>query len=179
MAVRLEVNVGGELHGAVWKAVRHAMLALTLVVIGVGVVLVPGELVEALHTEMLDLMAGGLGRILGFGHAGDHLCEDAAQDGLTFGVWGVWRNGDSLDGVEDELIIVYFQLSKRMMGVKAYASILFFDSCDLDIVDLDHLPIKTHDGHKDSDERVVFEFLLVILYAVAESQVAVVTLHVG
>ena len=55
------------------------------------------------------------------------------------------------------------------MGLKAYSSVLFFDSCDLDIVDLDHLAIKTHDSHKDSDERVFFEFLLVILYAVAES----------
>lgn len=165
MAVRLEVNVRGKLHGAVWKSVGHSILAWTLVVMGmgmgVGVVLVAGELVEAFHTEMLDLMAGSLGRILGFGHAGDHFGEDAAQDGFTFGVWGVWRNGDSLDGVEDE------------------CSVLFLDCCDLDVVDLDHLAIKTHDSHKHSDERIVFELLLVILDAVAESQVAVVALHVG
>ena len=89
------------------------MLAWTLVVMGVGVVLVPGEFVEALRTEMLDLMAGGLDRILGFGHASDQLCEDAAQDGLTFGVWGVWRNGDILDGVEDELILLISTFFRR------------------------------------------------------------------
>ena len=92
MAVRLEVDVGGELpelQAAIWKAVRHSMLAWTLVVVRVGVevVLVPGELVETLHTETLHLVAGSLGRRLGFGDAGDHLGEDAAQDGLTFGVW--------------------------------------------------------------------------------------------
>lgn len=89
MAVRLEVNVGGKLHGAIWKAVRHFMLAWTFVVVRVGVkvVLVPGELVEALHTETLHLVAGSLGRRLGFGHASDHLGEDAAQDSFTFGVW--------------------------------------------------------------------------------------------
>ena len=65
------------------------MLAWALVVVGVGVRLVPGELVEALHTETFHLMAGSLGRGLGFGHASDHLGEDAAQDGLTLGVWGV------------------------------------------------------------------------------------------
>lgn len=68
---------------------------------------------------------------------------------------------------------------KGMIEVKAYCSVLFLDSCDLDILNLDHLAIKTHDSHKDSDENVVFEFLLIILHAVAESQVAVVTLHVG
>ena len=110
MAVRLEVDVRRELHGAIWKAVRHSMLAWTLVVVGMGVRLVPAELVEALHTETFHLMAGSLGRRLGFGDAGDHLGEDAAQDGLTFGVWGVWRDGDGLGGVEDELDDVSFNL---------------------------------------------------------------------
>ncbi len=27
LPVRLEMDVGGELHGAIWKAVRHSMLA--------------------------------------------------------------------------------------------------------------------------------------------------------
>ena len=89
MAVRLELNVGGELHGAIWKAVRHSMLARALVVVGMGVrvVLVPRELVEALHTETLHLVASSLCRRLGFGNTGNHFGEDAAQDGLTFGVW--------------------------------------------------------------------------------------------
>lgn len=65
-----------------------------------------------------------------------------------------------------------------MNGVEAYCSVLFFDGCDLDIFDLNHLAIKAHDSHEDSDERVVFELLLFILHAVAESQVAVVALHV-
>lgn len=115
MAVRLELDVGGELHGAIWKAVRHSMLARALVVVGmgVGVVLVPCELVEALHTETLHLVAGSLGRCLGSGNTGDHLGEDAAQDGLTFGVWGVWREGNGLGGVEDELDNVSFQLLNK------------------------------------------------------------------
>lgn len=54
------------------------MLARALVVVGMRVVLVPRELVEALHTEMLHLVASGLGRCLGFGHASDRLGEDAA-----------------------------------------------------------------------------------------------------
>lgn len=115
MAVRLEVNVGGELgelHGAIWKAVRHSMLACALVV-GVRVVLVPSELVEALHTETLDLVAGSFGGSLGFGHACNHLGEDAAQDGLTFGIWGVRRDGNGLGGVEDELDTISFKLWKR------------------------------------------------------------------
>lgn len=180
MTVRFEVYVGGKLHGAIWKAVRHSMLAWAFVVVGMGVVLVPGELVEALRTEKLHLVAGSLGRRLGFGHASDHLGEDAAQDGLTFGVWGVWRDRDGLGGVKDELENVSSTLwNKGMIGVKAYCSVVFLDSRDLNIVDLDHLAIKTHDSHKDSDERVVFEFLLVIFHAVAESQVVVVALHVG
>ena len=65
-----------------------------------------------------------------------------------------------------------------MTRLRTYCSVLLFDGCDLDIVDLDHLAIQTHDSHKDSHERAVFEFLLVILHAVAESQVAIVTLHV-
>ena len=185
MTVRLEVDVGWKLHGAIWKAVWHSiMLAWTLVMVGVRVrmrvVLVARELVEALHTETLHLVAGSLSRRFGLGHAGDHLGEDAAQNGLTLGVWGVWRERDGLGRVEDELenVSVEFHDLKTDKG-EAYRSILFFDSCDLDIVNLDYLAIKTHDSHKDSDERIVFKFLLVILHAVAESQVAVVALHIG
>lgn len=50
IAERPEVDMGGKLHGAIWKAVRHSMLAWALVVMGVGLVFVPGKLVEALHT---------------------------------------------------------------------------------------------------------------------------------
>lgn len=110
MAVRLEMDVGGELHGAVWKAVRHShsMLSRALVVVrvGVGVVLVSCELVEALHTEALHLMASSLGRRLGLGDTSEHLGEDAAQDGLAFGVWGVRREGNGLGGVQDKLVNV-------------------------------------------------------------------------
>ena len=87
MAERLEVNMGGELHGAIWKAVRHSVLAWALVLVGLGVIFVPNKLVEALHTETLHLVAGSLGGCLGFGHTGNHLGKDAAQDGLTFSVW--------------------------------------------------------------------------------------------
>ena len=103
MAVRPKVEVGGELHGAIWEAVRHPMLLWTLVVVGMGVVLVPGELVEALHTETLHLVASSLGRRLGFGHTGDHLGEDAAQNGLALGVWGVRRHGDIFGRMKNEL----------------------------------------------------------------------------
>ncbi len=147
--------------------------------VGVGVVLVPCELVEALHTEAFHLVAGSLGRRLGFSDASEHLGEDATQDGFTFGVWGVRRDWDGLGGVQDELHDVSLDVWKGMTGKRAYCSILFLDGCDLDIVDLDHLAIKTHDSHKDNDERVVFEFLLVILHTVAESQVTVVTLDIG
>ena len=68
---------------------------------------------EAFHTEMLHLMAGGLSRRLGFRHASHHFREDAAQNGLTFGVWRVWRDRDGLGGVEDELDGSSFQLWKR------------------------------------------------------------------
>ena len=113
IAEGLEVDVGRELHGAVWKAMRHSMLAWALVVVWVGLGLVPGELMEAFHTEMLHLVAGGLSRRLGFGHASHHFREDAAQNGLTFGVWGVWRDRDGLGRVEDELDDFSFQLWKR------------------------------------------------------------------
>lgn len=113
MTVWLELDVGGELHGTIGKAVRHSMLAGALVVVGVGVVLVPRELVEALHTETLHLVASSLGRRLGFGDTGDHLGEDAAQDGLTFGVWGVWREGNGLGGVEDELDNISLRLLNK------------------------------------------------------------------
>ena len=33
IAEGLEVDVGGELHGAVWKPMRHSMLAWALVVV--------------------------------------------------------------------------------------------------------------------------------------------------
>lgn len=66
-----------------------------------------------------------------------------------------------------------------MKRLEAYCSVLLFDGCDLNIVHLDHLAIQTHDSHKDSHERVVFELLLIILHTVAESQVAIVAVHVG
>lgn len=114
MAVRFEVDVGGKLHGAIWKAVRHSMLAWTLMMVGMGMgmelVFVSRELVEALHTETLHLVAGSFSRRLGLGHARDHLGEDAAQDGLAVGVGGVWRDGDGLGGVEDELNKISFWL---------------------------------------------------------------------
>ena len=113
MAMRFEGNVGGELHSTIWETVRHPMVARTLVVVGVGLVLVPSELVEAFHTETLHLVTGSLGRRLRFGHASNHLGKNAAQNSLTLGVWGVWRDGDGLSGVKYELDSVSFMLCKR------------------------------------------------------------------
>lgn len=101
VTVRLEVDVRGELHGPIWKAVRHSMIAGA--VMWMRVMFVPSELVQAFHTETLHLVAGSLSRRLGFGHAGNHFGEDAAQDGLTFGIWRVWRDRDGLGGMGDEL----------------------------------------------------------------------------
>lgn len=152
MALRFKGNVGGELHSTIWEAVRHSMVARTLVMVRVGLVLVPSELVEAFHTETLHLVTGSLGRRLRFGHANDHFGKDAAQDSLTLGVWGVWRDGDGLGGVKYELNSVSSMICKRDVWKWAYCSVVFFDSCDLDIVDLDHLAIKTHDSYKDGDK---------------------------
>lgn len=85
------------------------MLARALVVVRVEVVFVSCELVEALHTETLDLMASSYGRRLGFGDASKDLGEDAAQDGLTFGVWGIWGEWNGLGGVKDKLENVSFE----------------------------------------------------------------------
>lgn len=102
VTVRLKVDVGGELHGAIWKTVRHPMLALLVVGLGL-VVLMAHKFVEALHAETLHLVARGLGGCLGLSHSCDDLGEDTAQDGLTFGVWRIWRDGNGLGGVKDEL----------------------------------------------------------------------------
>ena len=104
MTVRPKVDVRGELHGAIWKAVRHSMFAGTLVMMGVGdMILVADELVEALHTETLHLVASTLGGCLGLSHAGNDLAKDTAQDSLTFGVRRVGGDRNGFDGVEDKL----------------------------------------------------------------------------
>lgn len=115
MTMRLEVDMGGELHSAIWKALRLSMLAWAFVVMGVGLVLlVAGNLVEALHTEALHLVTSVLGGCLGLSHSRDDLGEDTAQDSLTFGIWRVWRDGNGLDVMKDEMLRnVSFELCKE------------------------------------------------------------------
>lgn len=110
MNVRLEVDMGGELHGAIWKAVRHAMLGWTLVMVRLSlVVLMTDKLVEALHTETLHLVTGALGGCLSLGHSCDNFDFETAQSSLALGVWRVWRDRNGLSGVEDELKNVSFR----------------------------------------------------------------------
>ena len=40
---------------------------------------------------------------------------------------------------------------KEAYGAVAYCSVLFFDCRDFNVVNIDHLAIKTHDSHEDSD----------------------------
>ena len=105
MTMRLELDVSRELHGAIWKTVRHSMFAWALVVVvGLGLVLLmTHKLVEAPHAETLHLMAGALGGCFGLGYACGDLGKETAYGGLTFGVWRVWINGNEFDGVEEEL----------------------------------------------------------------------------
>ena len=105
MTERLEMDVGRELHGAIWKTVRHSVLAWALVmVVRVGRVLfVANKLVDALHTETLHLVAGALSGCFGLGYSGDNLGEETAQIRLTFGVWRVWIDRNGLSGVEEVL----------------------------------------------------------------------------
>ena len=110
MTVRLEVDVGGELHGAIGKTETRSMLACALVVMRlVMVVLMTDDLVEALHTETLHLVASALGGCLGLSHSCDGFGKETAQGGLTFGVWRVRRDGNGLSRVEDELQNVGFR----------------------------------------------------------------------
>lgn len=110
MTVRLEVDMGGELHSAIWKTVRHSMLGWTLVMVRFGlVVLMTDELVEALHTETLHLVTGALSGCLGLGYSCDDFDFETAQGSLALGVWRVWGDGNGLSGVEDELQSVGFR----------------------------------------------------------------------
>lgn len=86
------------------------MLGWTLVMVRLGlVVLVTDKLVEALHTETLHLMTGAHGGCLGLGYSCDDFNFETAQGSLTLGVWRIWRDGDGLGGVEDELQNVGFR----------------------------------------------------------------------
>ena len=147
------------------------MLAWTLVVVvGLGLVLLMAhKLVEAPHAETLHLVAGALGGCLGLGHSRDDLGKETAHGGLTFGVWGVWIDRNGLDGVEEELQIVNHRLWGGVYRGSAYFSILLLEYCDFDIVDVDHLTIKTHDGHYHSDKGSVFKPLFVVLHTVGQS----------
>ncbi len=71
-------------------------------------ILVARKLVEALHTETLHLVASAMGGCLGLSHSRNDLGKDTAQDGFTFGVRRVWRDGNSLDGMADNLQKVGF-----------------------------------------------------------------------
>ena len=48
-----------------------------------------------------------------------------------------------------------------------YGAVSLLDGFDLDVVDLNHLAIETHDSHENCDEAVLFELLLVVFHAVA------------
>ena len=110
----VEAEVGWELHGAIWKAVRHSMLAWTMVVVMVRLDLVANKLVEALYAETLHLVAGALGGCLGPGHSRDDLGEETAHGRLTFCVRGVWIDRDGLERMEEELQSVSLRLWKQM-----------------------------------------------------------------
>ena len=108
MTLRLELDVGWKLHGAIWKTVRHSMLAWALVVVmGLSLVLlVADKLVDASHTETLHLVASALGGCFGLGYSRDDLGKETAHGSLTFGVGRVWIDGNGLDGVKEELRVL-------------------------------------------------------------------------
>lgn len=63
---------------------------------------------------------------------------------------------------------------------KAYRAISVLDSLDLDIVDLDHLPVEAYDSHHDADDGVAVLGLLILeLERIAELQVLLVTFESG
>ena len=170
MTMRLELDVGWELHGTIWKTVGHSMLAWAQVVVRLGlVVLMAHKLVEAPHTETLHLVAGALGRCFGLGHSRDDLGKETAHGGFTFGIWRVWIDGNGLDGVKEELQNVSFGLWRGVYEGSAYCSILLLDYYDFDIVDADHLTIETHNGHYHSDKGSFINPLFVVLHTVGQS----------
>ena len=99
----LELDVAGEFHSAIWAAVGSAGV-LAAFVVGMGVVLVSGEGVNAFDAETLHLVDGALcgsfGGSLGFVHVGEDLGEEAAKDIFTFGVGVVGGGRDESYGEE-------------------------------------------------------------------------------
>ena len=99
----LELDMARKFHSAIWAAVGSARV-LAAFVVGVGVVLVSGEGVDAFDAETLHLVDGALGgsfgRSLGFVHVGENFGEEAAKDIFTFGVGVVGGGGDESYGEE-------------------------------------------------------------------------------
>lgn len=99
----LELDVARKFHSAIWAAVGSARVLATFVV-GVGVVLVSGEGVDAFDAETLHFVdgafGGSFGGSFGFVHVGEYLGEEAAEDVCTFGVGVVGGGGNERYGVE-------------------------------------------------------------------------------
>ena len=101
--IGLELDMARKFHSPIWAAVGSARVLATFVV-GMGVVFVSGEGVDAFDAETLHLVDGALGGSLGgsfgFVHVGEYFGEEAAKDIFTFGVRIVGGGGNESYGVE-------------------------------------------------------------------------------
>ncbi len=172
----LELDVGRQLDCSVGTTVGEACIVVAFVAFMV-MVFVACELVEAFDAEGFHLVGCAFGGCFGFLGAGDEFGEDSAEDIFALGVWGVGGCGDGVYGVKRELVTVSLDFCSSVGWGFAYLAIGFFDSLDLDVVDFDHLAVKAHDGHEDSNKAIFLEFLLVVLYAVAQSQASLEAFH--
>ncbi len=103
--IGLELDMTRKFHRPIWAAVGSARVLATFVMgMGVGVVFVSGEGVDAFDAETLHLVNGAFGASFGcsfgFVHIGKDFGEEAAENIFTFGVGGIGGGRDESYGVE-------------------------------------------------------------------------------